>query len=191
MAFEYLPMKRWPSFHTLRYAVLLILSLSAKVCNSQTYSLVSSESKVEFSIKNLGVQVAGYFAQPTGELKVNSSTGHPEFLYGEIQVRNIETGIAMRDRHLLKSEYFHADRYPQLKFRTESISISANGYILKGWISIKGKSQLIQLQADIIKSNRGYLIKSKFQLKRSTFNLGDSALLSDEVQVSWILLFGT
>ncbi|MFZ4059938.1 MAG: YceI family protein [Bacteroidia bacterium] len=187
---------RIPLFKSVAFFSILSWALSIGLFGifnkgfAQHYSLQSPKSKVEFSLRNMGIRVDGHFNQMLGELQVNPSTGQPEFLYGEIQVNSIETGIALRDRHLLKSDYFNAERHPQLKFRSEAIRRTEKGWIVSGWISIKGKSQPIQITAEATKTSQGYLIKSKFQVKRSSFNLGDSALLSDEVEVVWTLMFG-
>ncbi|MBM3170209.1 MAG: YceI family protein [Bacteroidetes bacterium] len=182
-------MNKGLQFQALGWALFFTSSVWINPCISQSYALLASESKVDFSIKNLGIAVDGQFKKLAGELKVNSNNGQPEFMYGEIKVNSIETGIAMRDRHLLKADYFDAERFPQLKFRSESIVPQGKGYTIKGWISIKGKSQPIQLAAEMVKTSKGYLVKSKFQVKRSSFNLGDSALLSDEIWVVWNLVF--
>lgn len=157
---------------------------------AQRFPLKTPESKVEFNLTNLGIVVDGHFNRFQGELKVNPNTGLPEFLYGEIQVNSIETGIGMRDRHLLKSDYFDAERHPQLKFRSESIQQLEKEWNIRGWITIKGRSQPIQMRAEVSKTPHGYILKTKFKVKRSAFKLGDSAVLSDEVNVIWTLFFG-
>jgi len=177
-------------FQALSLVLLFISTTGIPRCLAQNYALQSSQSKVDFTIKNLGIPVDGHFTDVTGELRLNAVTKQPEFMYGEIPVSTIETGISMRDRHLLKADYFDAGRYPRLKFKSESILPGSKGYTIKGWISIKGKSQPIQMSAELIKTGKGYLVKSSFVVKRSSFNLGNSSLLSDEVRVDWNLVFG-
>ncbi|MDA0310063.1 MAG: YceI family protein [Bacteroidetes bacterium] len=157
--------------------------------NAQTYLLHPSKSKVNFTIKNLGIEVDGNFSSVKGQLNINPRSGHPEFLFGEVEVNSIETGIAMRDRHLLKSDYFNAARHPNIKFRSESINSSGKVWQIKGWLSMKGISRPIQIQAEITKTGNGYLLKSKFSIRRSSFNIGDSALLSEDVNIDLNLSF--
>ncbi len=156
---------------------------------AQTLLLHPSNSKVNFTIKNLGIEVDGRFSSLKGQLNVNPTSGLPEFLFGEIEVNSISTGIAMRDRHLMKPDYFHASRHPNIKFRSERISSSGKLWLVKGWLSMKGISQPIQIQAEITKTGDGYLLKSKFSIRRSSFNIGDSALLSEVVHIDLNLSF--
>ena len=105
--------------------------------NAQTYLLHPSKGKVNFTIKNLGIEVDGNFSSVKGQLNINPRSGHPEFLFGEVEVNSIETGIAMRDRHLLKSDYFNAARHPNIKFRSESINSSGKVWQIKGFKEMK------------------------------------------------------
>lgn len=172
-----------------KVCIAWLVMLAPLLIQAQTLQLHPSNSRVNFTIKNLGIEVDGSFSSLKGQLNVNPSSGMPEFLFGEIEVNSIETGIAMRDRHLMKPEYFHAARHPNIKFRTESINKSGKIWLIKGWLSMKGVSQPVQIQAELTKSGSGYVLKSKFSIRRKDFKIGDSVMLSEEVNIDLSLIF--
>lgn len=59
---------------------------------------------------------------------------------GTVDVSTIDTGIKGRNKHLQAGSYFDADNHPQLSFKSSSIDKTNAGYVMKGDLTMKGKS---------------------------------------------------
>lgn len=62
-------------------------------------------------------------------------------------VNSIHTGDAQRDGHLLSADFFDAEKYPTLSFRSTGLEEDAAGnYIMNGNLEIKGEIKPVQLK---------------------------------------------
>jgi polyisoprenoid-binding protein YceI len=87
-----------------------------------TWHLDPAHSSVEFSVKHMMMTtVRGRFKAVTATL--TGDRDHPEDAGVEatIEVPSIDTGVADRDAHLRGTDFFDADRFPQITFRSTRI----------------------------------------------------------------------
>ena len=96
-----------------------------------------AHSNVEFSIKHLAIaNVKGRFndfdADIQGELN-DLSTLKGQFT---IQINSIDTRIKDRDNHLLSSDFFDAEQYPEMTFEIKEVSEDK----VTGDVTLKGET---------------------------------------------------
>jgi polyisoprenoid-binding protein YceI len=87
-----------------------------------TWRLDPMHSSVEFSVKHLMMTtVRGRFKGVQATLTADEE--HPEgcSAEAEIQVASIDTGAPDRDAHLRGPDFFDADRYPTIRFRSTRV----------------------------------------------------------------------
>ena len=134
-------------------------------------------SKIEFSIKNLGINVAGSFddfyinAYFDNNFKLDS-------IYSSIRSKSINTGIKSRDRHLLGDTYFQVEKHPRIILNSTQINqIDANHYDVLVEIQIKDFRVVKQIPVIVKKVKNTFQISSNFLINRKKFNIGGGSLI--------------
>jgi polyisoprenoid-binding protein YceI len=137
-----------------RYVILLgALAVGLPgVTMAESYAVDATESFLTFTISNLGINtVDGRFHEFDGQLDWNGIVEELE-LTGTITVASIDTGIRLRDRHLRGSDYFDADTYSLITYRSTS-AVRDNGVIrILGDLGIKDVTREVALTATIAPS---------------------------------------
>ena len=134
-------------------------------------------SKIEFSIKNLGINVTGSFddfyinAYFDNNFKLDS-------IYSSIRSKSINTGIKSRDRHLLGDTYFQVEKHPRIILNSTQINqIDANHYDVLVEIQIKDFRVVKQIPVIVKKVKNSFQISSNFLINRKKFNIGGGSLI--------------
>lgn len=104
-----------------------------------TWVLDPVHSRIEFAVTHNGVSTfRGAFADVAATLDADGLTG----------TAKVES-IAIEDEslrgHLLSPEFFDAERFPELSFRSREIRVDGNAVAVDGEITIKGVTQPLSL----------------------------------------------
>lgn len=107
-----------------------------------------------------------------------------------INLTSVETDSDGLSRHLMKTDFFDTETYPNASFVTQSIrKIGNNQYVLAGDLTMKGKTKPISMNAEITDT---YLVTS-FDVPRKDFGIGNDTygekLLSPLVPVEVKFIF--
>ena len=108
-------------------------------------------SEAEFKIKHLVIStVKGIFKDFSGSVEVDGedfTTAEFEF---EANVLSVFTNQEDRDNHLKSADFFDANNYPNITFRSTQVNQSSNDgeYIINGDLTIKDVTKTIQLNAE-------------------------------------------
>ena len=160
--------------------ILLVFSLQAQ-------QLVQNkpETKVEFKIKNFGVQVSGGFSEVEIMSFIDMSDLESSYINAVIEVSSINTGNVKRDKHLLKDDFFDADDFPVLKLKSTKIEkISETNFILEGKLTIKNTTKIISIPLELILNNDLIIITSDFKINRRDFDVGGNIwVLANNVKI--------
>lgn len=168
------------AFTFIRCGILLLLFLPQALQAQDILPL-----QVDFRIKNAGMWVNGSLRQPQGTFRY--ATGGALEADVRIPVRTISTGIGARDRHLLKPDYFDAERFPTMQFvSTGWTAANASTGTLSGKLTIKGVTRPIQVPVQMASlATGGTRLTARFTINRRDFGVGDNSwLLSDDVTVT-------
>jgi polyisoprenoid-binding protein YceI len=87
-----------------------------------TWQLDPTHSSVEFSVKHMMMTtVRGRFKDVRAT--ITGSEKHPDGcqVVADIDAASVDTGVADRDAHLRGPEFFDADTYPRINFRSKRI----------------------------------------------------------------------
>ena len=98
------------------------MTTSTAVHTRTTWQLDPTHSSVEFAVKHMMMTtVRGRFKELAATL--TGDRDHPEDAGVEASIRtaSIDTGVADRDRHLRGTDFFDADRFPTITFRSTKI----------------------------------------------------------------------
>jgi polyisoprenoid-binding protein YceI len=170
----------------MRLKILLVV-FGCSICTAFSQELVKDKtaSSISFKIKNFGFNVAGNFNEFVTDSNFNTNNVEEIFFNVKIEVKSIFTDSEARDKHLLNSDYFDVDTYPNIVFESNSIKkISASKYELEGVITMKGIQKRIETVLDVSSSKTSVTILASFSLNRKDFGIGGNSLvLAKEVNI--------
>jgi len=144
-----------------------------------TWVLDPARSTVGFAIRHLMVAtVRGSFAGFSGALRVDCDGD--ALAIGSVDAATLETGNSVRDGRLRGREFFDADRYPELRFRSTAIEgLGENSWTITGELTIKHITRPIVLRARRVARTEDLLqLHIEGQLSRSEFGITSAELLS-------------
>jgi polyisoprenoid-binding protein YceI len=115
-----------------------------------TWTLDPAHSQIEFSVKHMMVTtVRGQFR--SFSVDVDFDEEHPEqsSVEAHIDASSIDTGMEARDAHLRSADFFDAEQFPGLAFRSTRIVRNGDGYDVEGDLTIRGETRPVTLEAEI------------------------------------------
>jgi len=99
--------------------IILIMAISLSL-SATVFNLDKGHSEVGFSVKHLMISnVKGKFKNFDAEFEVKNK--QLTSITAEIDVNTIDTGIVKRDNHLKSDDFFLAEKYPKIYFKSTKI----------------------------------------------------------------------
>lgn len=117
---------------------------------AQLWNIDTSHSGIHFSVRHMMfAKVRGRFASWRGSLQF--PPGAPGELSAEVEIdaASIDTGVADRDNHLRSGDFFNAEAFPKLRFKSTRVE-SAGGerYRLHGELTIRDITKEVVLDVE-------------------------------------------
>lgn len=114
-----------------------------------TWTLDKMHAKVGFAISHMLVsEIEGHFKNfdiKVSNAKEDLSDAEIEFT---TQVNSIDTHNEMRDAHMKKDDFFHAEKFPTIAFKSKSFKkVDEKNYALNGDLTLMGVTKNINLNA--------------------------------------------
>ena len=158
-------------------AITVFVCASAAIAfGSETYTFDQSSSKIGFSVHQFLGATRGKFARFNGKIDIDRE--HPEnsSVTARIDVRSIDTGIVKRDNHLRSPEFFAADKYPEITFKSRSVKQTGpQAGDIVGDLTMHGVTKPITLHVKLLSSpedaGKTHWAVTTDPLKRRDFNL--------------------
>lgn len=115
-----------------------------------TWQIDNSHSHVGFSVKHMMIAtVRGEFKAYTGTLALDTDDMTKSVITGEIDIASIDTREPKRDEHLRSADFFDAETYPKMTFKSKRIEqVDGNEYRIVGDLTIKGTTKEVVLDAE-------------------------------------------
>lgn len=112
------------------------------------WKIDNSHSHIQFKIKHLMIStVTGSFNKFESTVETHGEDFGKASIQFSAEVNSIHTGDTQRDSHLLSADFFDAEKYPSLSFRSTGLEEdSAGNYIMNGNLEIKGEIKPVQLK---------------------------------------------
>lgn len=174
---------------------LAISFLSISLFAQGTWKSDPMHSKLTFGTTHLGIsEVEGLFKKFDADIQTTKADFSDAVFNLSVDVVSIDTEVEMRDNHLRSADFFEAEKYPSMSFKSTSITASGKDkYILKGDLTLHGITKPVTMnlwyRGTIINPQSKATI-SGFQvtgtIKRSDFNVGakfPAPMISDEVSI--------
>jgi polyisoprenoid-binding protein YceI len=106
---------------------------------------------IEFSVNHFFTPVSGKFDDYQIDLTFDRENPANSSVEVRIDVQSINTGNERRDNHLLSGDFFEAEKYPHITFRSEEVRAQGeNELIARGPLTIKDKTHQVELPIRIL-----------------------------------------
>lgn len=114
---------------------------------AQTWNLDAAHSKIKFTTKYLVISdVDGEFKKLDGTFTSAKSDWSDLNANLSADVNSITTGNDMRDSHLKSDDFFNAEKYPSISFKSKSVkNIGGSKLILSGILTIRDVSKQVDI----------------------------------------------
>ena len=108
-------------------------------------------TEINFSVKHFFTPVTGSFEEYEIDLDYNAEAPEKSTVEARIKVASVNTGNEKRDNHLRSGDWFEAEKYPYITFKSTSVrKLGDNRLVATGDLTIKGKSQQIELPITLL-----------------------------------------
>lgn len=107
-------------------------------------------SEVQFKVKHLVIStVSGFFKSFEGELDTANDDFSDASISFSLDINSIDTNQTQRDEHLKSAEFFDAEQYPKISFKSTSFTKEGDDeYALAGDLTIKGITKPVTLAVE-------------------------------------------
>ena len=156
-------------------AAAAIAVFSSDALANETYKFDQSHSTIGFSVHQFLGATHGKFTKFDGKIDIDREHPEKSSVTARIDVRSIDTGIVKRDNHLRSPEFFAAEKYPAVTFKSHSVKqTGAQAGDIMGDLTMHGVTKPITLHVKLLtppNETRQTRWSVTTDLKRGEFNL--------------------
>ena len=158
-----------------------------------------SHSSISFKVRHLMIStVTGHFEKFTVEVNTETEDFNTAFSIAfTAETGSVKTNSEDRDKHLKSSEFFYAEKFPQIKFESSFYQSDGDDEAqMKGNLTVRGVTKPVVLSVDFGgvvvdpygQTKAGFSIETKLSRKEfglvwDTVTETGSVLVGDEVKI--------
>lgn len=107
-------------------------------------------SSVNFSVRHMVIsKVRGRFTQWSGSLEFDENQPQAAKLEVRIQTASVDTHEAQRDAHLKSADFFHAEKHPEMVYRSTGVAVQdKHHFLLHGDLTLHGVTRPVDLEVE-------------------------------------------
>ncbi|RPI04709.1 MAG: polyisoprenoid-binding protein [Ignavibacteriae bacterium] len=164
--------------NTIKNVVIAVFMIGSSVLAQSEWKTDKVHSSVLFTVRHMVIsEVTGSFKDYTVEMKSAKDDFSDAEVQAVIKVGSISTDNTTRDNHLKSDDFFNAEKYPEMKFRSTSFEKTGDKtYKITGDLTIRDVTKNVTFDAVLngtMKTNRGTLSawKATTTINRFDYNL--------------------
>ncbi len=126
-------------------------------------------TQIRFRIMHMGlVEVVGRFTRFSAQVRGSSPAFTDLAAEVQVEVDSLQSDMLARDLHLKSAEFFDAEKYPYITFRSTGVQWRPlKRFLLEGDLTIRDKTHRIQLDGEL----KGLVLKDLVGQPRVSFHL--------------------
>ena len=130
----------------------VILVLVSATASADSYKIDRSHSSVGFAVSHLGLgKVRGEFRDFTGVIDYDTGDISKSKVEATIQMASIDTRDSSRDAHLKSGDFFSADSFPTMTFKSTKVTDKGKGKLeIVGDLTLRGTTKPVTLDAEMV-----------------------------------------
>jgi polyisoprenoid-binding protein YceI len=135
----------------LRPAVLTLVVSLTGMASAQTsnWTIDSHHSTAQFTVRHMGISnVSGSFTQVSGSAVINDKDITQSQVNAVIDVKSVDTRVPDRDNDLRSPNFFDAEKYPTIEFKSKRIVNSSGKLQMIGDLTMHGTTREVTLDLD-------------------------------------------
>jgi len=111
-----------------------------------TWSVDNAHTKIEFSVSHLVIsETVGFFKTFGGTVSTTSDDFNGANIQFTVDVASINTDNEMRDNHLKSDDFFNAEKFPKMTFKSTSFKkVEGKKYKLTGQLTIRDITKTLE-----------------------------------------------
>jgi polyisoprenoid-binding protein YceI len=175
-----------------------LIATSAVAARADVYTIDKGHSEVSFQVRHLVTQVRGNFNDYQGTINLDPANMERSSVDFQIKADSIDTNLPDRDKHLKSEDFFFAEKYPEITFKSKSVKKTGKDtYDVAGTLTMRGVAKEVTLPVTFlgtIKDPRGNEkagFSTDLTLNRKDYGINWNAaldnggvVLSDDVKIS-------
>jgi polyisoprenoid-binding protein YceI len=113
------------------------------------WAVDTNHSVAAFSVRHMMVaNIHGQFNRMSGAIDFDPSDLRTAKVELEIEVGSMTTGIKKRDDHLFSADFFDAEKFPRITFRSTAVEpTGSNSANVSGELTIRGQTRPVTVKA--------------------------------------------
>ncbi len=114
---------------------------------SELWTMDPAHTTIGFRVRHLMItNVRGTFARPRGTVRYDPSRPEATQIEVDIPADSVSTNEPQRDAHLRSPDFFDAEKFPTISFRSTGARAAANGALeVTGELTIRGTQRPVTL----------------------------------------------
>lgn len=113
---------------------------------SGAYDFDKAHSFIGFKVKHMGlIEVPGFFRDFTGTANYNGADVTKSTVEFSAKVTSVDTGVSGRDGHLRRADFFDVEKYPDLTFKSTSVTKKGKKLIVNGDLTMRGVTKPVSI----------------------------------------------
>ena len=133
------------------------------------YTIDATHSELQFRIRHLVSRVNGTFNEWKGTITVpDENRWETAQIEVVIQTASIYTKNERRDTHLRTSDFFLADSFPTITFKSTRIERSGNSAKIHGNLTMRGVTKPVVLEGELLGATKTAQGKNRIGFEAST-----------------------
>lgn len=171
-------------FRTVLILTAAVLLLNAGQARAASFPLSGENTKIEFTGKKKDGAHTGEFKKVSGTAKAEGTDPTTLAIDVTIDVDSMVTDDPKLTAHLKAPDFFDLKKHPTAKFVTTSVAKEKDGYVVKGKLTLLGKTNDVSFPADITVTGDGLKLASKFNIDRTAWGMTyGKGMVNDEVEM--------
>lgn len=157
----------------------LMISVAAAGLLAQSYEIDTAHSGASFSVKHMMVtNVSGRFSNAKGIAVYDEKNLAQSKIEAVLDVQTVNTNDAKRDAHLKSPDFFDAEKYPKMAFKSTKFYQDNGTLKIEGTLSLHGVTKPVTLTVEElsgeVKHPAGTIVRgavAKTKINRKDFGL--------------------
>ncbi|MCY7375653.1 MAG: YceI family protein [Pyrinomonadaceae bacterium] len=115
------------------------------------YNFDKAHSTIGFRVKHFGlVDVPGYFRDFTGTINYDAKDMKKSAVVFSAKMTSVDTGVAPRDEHLRKADFFEVEKFPDMTFKSTKVEKKGKDLLVTGDFTMKGVTKQITFPFTVV-----------------------------------------
>jgi polyisoprenoid-binding protein YceI len=135
----------------LAFFALIALVAAPAMAAAQVWTIDASHTTVGFEVRHLFTNVGGKFNEVSGSITYDPATPAAASVEATIPVASIDTRNERRDGHLKSADFFDAEKYPNITFKSAKVEPAGDKKLkVTGDLTMHGVTKLVVMDVEFL-----------------------------------------